>query len=139
MDTQQRIKLYLTDMTVGQQKMNFAYKEIFNLKLPLLNNYNIHQLELVKAAANTNESVYEEIISSTDKDAEDKILAIVAETYERLIEPVVNLRTTLTDRVADVLPRIENLSRDLAQYEKSAQMNTEFFMYIILFHCLIAF
>ena len=62
------IKDYTEEMTIGKNKLEKAYKELFWLDLPVMNSYKIHQLQLVQRAAEINNSVIEDALMNMDSD-----------------------------------------------------------------------
>ena len=115
-------------MTVGLGKMRRAYTGLFKLKLPVMNSYNIHQLQLVQRAAEMNDTLLQAVVNNIESNVDDAMYALVAETYERLTTPIGEMENTVADPVDDLLSQIGKLDESLNDYKESTKMNTEFFM-----------
>ena len=122
------LKDYIEEMTVGLGKMRRAYTGLFKLKLPVMNGYNIHQIQLVQRAAEMNDTLLQAVVSDIENNVEDAMYALVAETYEKLITPIGEMENTVADPVDDLLSQIRKLDESLNDYKESTKMNTEFFM-----------
>ena len=117
-------KDYSDDIKKGKDKLFTLYNKLFKLKLPILNSYNVYQLELVRAAELINETVMQDLVHNLKTEMDVQLPELVAETYDRLINPT----EEITDSVDDLIARIDTLSENLKEYEASTKMNTEFFM-----------
>ena len=122
------LKDYIEEMTVGLAKMRRAYTGLFKLKLPVMNSYNIQQLQLVQRAAEMNDTVLQAAVNNIENKMEDAMYDLVAETYQRLITPIGEMENTVADPVDDLLSQIGKLDESLNDYKESTKMNTEFFM-----------
>ena len=122
------LKDYVEEMTIGLGKMKKAYNNLFGLELPVLNSYNIYQLELVQRAAEINDTLLQNVMNNVENNTEDTMNDLVTETYQRLIAPIEEMENTLTDPVDDILSHIGELDEALKDYKESSKMNTEFFM-----------
>ena len=122
------LKDYIEEMTVGLGKMRRAYTGLFKLKLPVMNSYNIHQLQLVQRAAEMNDTLIQDVVNNIENNVEDPMYALEAEIHERLITPIGQMENTVADPVDDLLSQIGKLDESLNDYKESTKMNTEFFM-----------
>ena len=62
------LKDYVEEMTVGLAKMRRAYTGLFKLKLPVMNSYNIHQLQLVQRAVEMDDTLIQDLVNNIEKD-----------------------------------------------------------------------
>ena len=121
-------KDFTDEMVKGKDKLETAYQQLFHLKLPVFNDYNVYRLQLVEDAAALNDSVWENLIGSLDEDLESSLTLMVTEAYERLMTPVEDLRTRLMEPVEELLVQVEDLDASLKEYKQATKMSTQFFM-----------
>ena len=124
-------KTYIETMIQGRDKLQRFYQTIFNLKLPVLNNYNIYQLELVKSVTASNNTVIKHLITSIENSMEENIEKLIAETYNRLMEPMGNIKENVGDPIDDVLIQVRSLTENLKEYKDSTKMDADFFVLVI--------
>ena len=122
------VKDYTEEMTVGLNKMKNIYQNLFTLKLPVINTYNVHQLPLVKGATELSDTLMQNLVNSLETNLEENINSLVTETYQRVTKPIADLRITVVDPVDDILRQIAALDEALRSYKESTKMNTVFFM-----------
>ena len=58
------MQFYLSEMDTFLDQIKLAYEELFALKLPVINSYNVYQLKLVTAARDTKDIVMMTIVQS---------------------------------------------------------------------------
>ena len=75
-----------------------------------------------------NDTALQNITNGLKNNLEDNMMALITETYTRLIQPFTEMKTTLLDPVDDILEQIDDLSELLMEYKVSTKMNTNFFM-----------
>ena len=124
-------KTYIETMIQGRDKLQRFYQTIFNLKLPVLNNYNIYQLELIKSATASNNIVFEHMITSIENNLEENVEKLIAEIYNKLMEPMENIKENVGDPIEDVLIRIRSLTENLKEYKDSTKMDADFFVLVL--------
>ena len=117
-------KDYNEEMVKGREKLTLAYKHLFELKLPIINNYNVYKLDLVKAALSINDTEIRDMFESVDEYVENKITELIIKSFERLMNPT----KAFTDPLEDIIKKIESLTQDLKTYKQTATMNTKFYM-----------
>ena len=117
-------KDYNKEMVKGQEKLTLAYKHLFELKLPIINNYNVYKLNLVKAALSVNDTEIRDLFENLEKHVENKMTELITKSFERLMNPT----KAFTDPVEDIIKKIESLTQDLKTYKQTATMNTKFYM-----------
>ena len=122
------IKDYMEELTLTAEKQKEIYKKIFEIGVPVINNYNVYQLNLVKNATEINDSTLQNITNGLQNNLEENMAALITETYKRLVQPFTEMKTNLLDPVDDILEQINDLEELLAEYRMSTKMNTHFFM-----------
>ena len=127
-DLQQVIKDYKKEITTGMDKLKDYYKTYLKLDLPVINYNNVYQLNLVKNAAQINDTILQNITNGLENNLEENMAALITETYQRLIQPFTDMETNLLDPVEDMLEQIKDLDESLMEYKLSNKMNTNFFM-----------
>ena len=121
------IKEYTTDMTLAKEILLQIYSALVSLKLPILNTYNVYELELVKHAGALDDSRMRELVDSLKSDV-THLPQLVAECYNRLIKSVEEMTNALVKPIEDVLEQLQELRSDLKIYQASTEMDTDFFM-----------
>ena len=117
-------KDYSEDMIKGKNKVVALYNKLLNLKLPILNESSIYDLELVKSAGLINDKHMQELVDSLNMDINVKLSELITETYKRLMDPL----DGMTEPVNELIGDVDNLAESLKEYKTSTKMNTEFFM-----------
>ena len=115
---------YSDEITKGKDIYVSLYNKLAKLALPILNNYTVYQLELVKAAELVNDTGMQELVNSLRTNIDVLLPELVAETYNRLSNPT----EEITDSVDDLIAHIDPLNENLKEYKASTKMDTEFFM-----------
>ena len=110
------------------EKLKEIYKKELGFSVPVLNNYNVYQLNLVKNAIQINETILQNITKGLQNNLEENMAALITETYKRLKQPFTEMKTNLLDPVDDMLEQINDLDELLTEYKMSTKMNTHFFM-----------
>ena len=121
------LKNYESSLRQSKDKLHKGYQNLLHLTLPILNNYNVYELEIVKAAAPIDDIGMQDIVRSLESDLEN-LTRLVEVVYERLSEPVKKLRRTIPWKVDAVLDQITTLKNNLDTYEATTRMNTDFYM-----------
>ena len=114
---------YANAMINGRDKFEDMYEKMLNLKLPILNLMTVNTLELVKHAAQINDSRMQDLVHNLRQNPED-IIELVKETYNRVMDPT----NFLIKPVNDVVKKTEPLAESLKEYKTAIKLNTEFFM-----------
>ena len=127
-ELEEAIKEYDEEMSIGMEKLKDHYRKLFELSLPVINNYNVYKLNLVKNAAKINDTTLQNITNGLQNNLEDNMMDLITETYTRLIQPFTEMKISLLDPVDDVIEQINDLSEFLLEYKMSTKMNTNFFM-----------
>ena len=122
------VKEYKEEMTNAMEKLKDYYRKILDLELPVINNYNVYQLNLVRNATLINDTILQYFTNGLQSKLEENMAALITETYERLIKPFTEMKTNLLDPVDDMLEQINDLDELLTEYKMSTKMNTHFFM-----------
>ena len=81
--------------------MKNIYQNLFKLKLPVINTYNVHQLPLVKTSNELNDTMMQDLVNSFETNLEN-INSLITETYQRVMNPIKDLDTTVGDAVDDI-------------------------------------
>ena len=127
-DLEEIIHEYKKEMTIGMEELRDRYRKLFELSLPVINYYNVYQLNLVKKATEINDTILQNITNGLKNNLEENMMALIRETYTRLIQPFTEMKTRLLDPVDDMLEQIDDLSELFMEYKMSTKMNTNFFM-----------
>ena len=117
-------KDYVEEMLKARERFISAYDQIFKLKLPIINNYSVYQLELVKDAVDINDTEIQELVENLGVNTSFKMEQLLRESYDRLLSPT----EVFTDPVDDIIKKIEDYTEDLKTYKETATMNTKFYM-----------
>ena len=96
--------------------------------VPMINNYNVYQLNLVTNATQINDSTLQNITNGLRSNLEGNLAALITETYKRLKQPFTEMKTNLLDPIDDIIEQINDLDKLLTDYRISTEMNTHFFM-----------
>ena len=128
-DLPQFIKDYNEELTLGMEKLKEIYKKVLGFRVPVINNYNVYQLNLVKNATRMiNDTILQNITNGLQNNLEENMVALITETYKRLMQPFIEMKTNVLDPVDDMLEQINDLGYLLMEYKMSTKMNTNFFM-----------
>ena len=111
-------------MIKGKNKLIALYNKLLNLKLPILNESYIYDLELVKSAGLIDDIHMQELVDSLNMDINVKLSELITETYKSLMNPL----DGMTEPVNELIGNVDNLAESLREYKTSTKMNTEFFM-----------
>ena len=121
------IKEFSSEINCFGDNLLLVFKELLQLRIPIINTYNIHQLEVVQEAAALNDARMHEITDNLKTNVSN-ILDLVTESVSRILKSVTDLKQTITQPIEEVLEIIEDLEMSLRLYQASLKMNTEFFM-----------
>ena len=91
------LKNYESSLRQSKDKLRKGYQNLLHLTLPILNNYNVYELEIVKAAAAIDDTEMQDLVRSLESDLET-LTRLVEVIYDRLSEPVKELRGTIPGR-----------------------------------------
>ena len=127
-DLEQVIKEYEEELILGMEKLKEIYTKRLGFSLPVINNYNVYQLNLVRNATQINDTTLQNITEGLQNNLEGNLVALITETYKRLEQPFTEMKTNLLDPVDDILEQINDLDELLTEYKMSTKMNTHFFM-----------
>ena len=127
-DLEEVIKEYHEELILGMEKLKEIYTKRLGFSYPVINNYNVYQLNLVKNATQINDTILQDIIEGLQNNLEENMAALITETYQRLMQPFTEMKTNLLDPIDDMLEKISVLGIFLAEYRMSTMMNTNFFM-----------
>ena len=125
---QQLIKEYNKELNLGMEKLKDIYKKVFGFNLPVINNHNVYQLNIVRNSTQINDTTLQGITNGLHNNLEEKMAALITETYARLEQPFIEMKTNLLDPIGDMLEQINDLDEVLTEYIMSTKMNTHFFM-----------
>ena len=128
-DIQQLIKDYNEELTLAMEKLKEIYKKVLAFSVPVINSYNVYQLNLVTNATRMiNDTILHNITNGLQINLKENMAALITETYKRLKQPFTEMKTNLLDPVDDMLEQINDLDELLTEYKMSTKMNTNFFM-----------
>ena len=122
------IKEYHEELIPGMEKLKEIYIRRLGFSYPVINNYNVYQLNLVKNATRINDTILQDIAEGLQNNLDENMAALITETYKRLKQPFTEMKTNLLDPVDDMLEKINVLGIFLAEYRMSTMMNSNFFM-----------
>ena len=123
----EHIKDFSSEINYFGDNLILVFKDLLQLRIPIINTYNIQQLELVQEAAALNDARMHEITDNLKTNASN-ILDLVTESVSRISKPVSDLKHSITQPIEEVLEMIDDLEMSLQLYQESLKMNTEFFM-----------
>ena len=121
------IKEFSSEINCFGDNLLLVFKELLQLRIPIINVYNIQQLELVQEAAALNDASMSAITDNLKTNVSN-ILDLITESVSRILKPVTDLKHSITQPIEEVLEMMEDLEISLQLYEASLKMNTEFFM-----------
>ena len=119
---------YDSSLRQSKDKLRKVYQNLLHLTLPILNNYNVYDLEIVKAAAAIDDIEMQDLVRSLESDLENQMPRLVEVVYKRLSQPVNEVRRTIARKVNLILEQITTLKQNLDTYEATTRMNTDFYM-----------
>ena len=127
-DLQELIKDYNEELTLGMEALKEIYKKVLGFNVPVINNYNVYQLNLVTNAIQINDTILQNITSELLNNRKENMAPLITETYKRLKQPFTEMKTNLLDPVHEILEQMNDLDELLTEYKMSTKMNTHFFM-----------
>ena len=107
-DLQYLIKDYNEEITIGMEKVKEIYQKVLGFSVPVINNYNVYQLNLVRNATQINDTILQDITNGLQNNLKENMAALITETYKRLKQPFTEMKTNLLDPVHDILEQINN-------------------------------
>ena len=127
-DLSAAVRNYDSSLRQSKDKLRKGYQNLLRLTLPILNKYNVYELEIVKAAAAVDDTEMYDLVQSLESDLENQMTLLVELIYERLSLPVRELRLSIVSKVDAVLAQITTMKENLDAYEATTIMNTDFYM-----------
>ena len=76
-DLQQLVKSFKGEMALGMEKLKDIYNMYFKFKLPVINNYNVYQLNLVRNATDINDTILQNITNGLQTNLEDNMMDLI--------------------------------------------------------------
>ncbi len=100
-----------------------AYKTLSDLSLPLLNRNNAHQLNLIQAIIELNESKSPDVLKGFPESINDALVL----SYERVKNFLRQAGSNVTNLVDEFLQYLERLCENLNEYKQSQVMDSSFY------------
>ena len=109
-DLQEFIKDYHEELTLGMEALKEMYKKVLAFSVPVINRYNVYQLNLVTNATRMiNDTILHNITNGLQINLEENMAALITETYNRLKQIFAEMKTNLLDPVDDMLEQVNDL------------------------------
>ena len=127
-DLQTQIREYSGQVTLAKYSLVDVFERILTPDFPIINSKNVYELELVERAAAINDSRIQEIVDNLKIDVIHYLPQLITQTSDGLIESMDQVTYGLIKPIEDELGQLDELRKDLENYQTSTRMDTDFFM-----------
>ena len=127
-DLSEDIKYFIENVQYTKESMVKAYKQLVQLKIPILTPYNVYDLLMVQSVKDVNDARMQEILDSLKHDLDPGLTNLVKITFQRILDSVKEVKEGIIEPMEDLIEEIKALRKSLREYEESTIIDSNFFM-----------